>query len=254
MPIKGLIRKILRSCGYQIGPLNRFGSDPLVDIRKIFGDNPPSVMFDVGANEGQTASEYASAFPNAKIYSFEPFGQAFSKLNEVALHFPGITPVQCALGETIGSKELYLNVSSATNSLLQNAPQSGSFQPKGMAVPIGSTTVPVCTVDEYCKKQGIERIDVLKTDTQGYDLSVLRGADQMIAEQRIGVVFSEMLFTPLYSGQAQFQDLYIHLLNCGFRLVNLHSVCWNEQNYASWCDGLFVHPEAIARRLSKGTA
>jgi len=31
------------------------------------------------------------------------------------------------------------------------------------------------TIDEYCGLAGIDHIDVLKSDTQGFDLDVLRG-------------------------------------------------------------------------------
>jgi FkbM family methyltransferase len=249
--VKALLRNAIRASGYEIARANRFGVKPLKDIRKIFGTQIPRTVFDVGANEGQTAIEFAKEFPGATIYSFEPFGNAFCELQRVAARLPQITPVQSALGQTIGSQTLFLNAASVTNSLLPNAPEAAIFQPEGMALPAGSTTVPVSTVDDYCRQHGIQWIDVLKTDTQGYDLSVLVGAEQLIAAQKVSAIFVELLFAPLYSGQSNFQDIYAHLWGRGFKLVNFYSVSWNEQNYASWCDGLFVHPDALALASSK---
>jgi FkbM family methyltransferase len=47
---------------------------------------------------------------------------------------------------------------------------------RGGAV-VAETPVTVTTLDEYCAANGIERIDLLKNDTQGYELEVLRGAE-----------------------------------------------------------------------------
>ena len=40
--------------------------------------------------------------------------------------------------------------------------------------------VDVITVDEYCKKNGIKRINLLKIDTQGSEAEVLRGANNLL--------------------------------------------------------------------------
>lgn len=245
--MRALAKKLLRRMGYDVVRSGQPGRDPVADVQRLFGARPPETIFDVGANEGQTAIEYAKAFPKSTIYSFEPFDAAFDKLQRAASSFGQIRPVRCALGDVVGSKTLFLNSASVTNSLLPNAPEGNRFQPIGMATPEGKATVVVSTVDAHCQQHQVRRIDILKTDTQGYDLSVLRGADQLMAEQGVAVVFTELLFAPLYSGQAYFESVYTHLLERGFRLVNLYSVWHADDMCAAWCDGLFVHPEVLAR-------
>ena len=49
----------------------RLGHDPLADAGTILGERVACV-FDVGAHVGQTASRLMTAFPKARIYSFEP--------------------------------------------------------------------------------------------------------------------------------------------------------------------------------------
>ena len=56
------------------------------------------------------------------------------------------------------------------------------------------TTVQVETLDNYCQRNSISKIDLLKIDTQGYDLEVLRGAKQMLSEHRI----IEITFIDIY--------------------------------------------------------
>jgi FkbM family methyltransferase len=248
--MKTLIRGLLGLKGYEIAKLNRFGRHPLTDIRSILSErHRPRVIFDVGANEGQTAIKFATMFGEALIYSFEPFHDAFMQLQKVALKHPRIHPVESALGDKIESQTLRLNAASATNSLLPNAPEASTFQPEGMADTKGVATVCVSTVDAYCRMHGVQSIDILKIDTQGYDLTVLRGAEQLIVENRVAIILAEVLFAPLYVGQAYFHEIYDHLWRRGFRLVNLYDVAINGRTYASWCDALFVHPDALAKRV-----
>jgi hypothetical protein len=51
----------------------------------------------------------------------------------------------------------------------------------------GFVSVPLTTLDLYCADAGIDRIHIVKCDTEGHDLSVLRGASGMLASGRIDV-------------------------------------------------------------------
>ncbi len=41
---------------------------------------------------------------------------------------------------------------------------------------VRETEVAITTLDDYCRSTDVSRIDLLKIDTQGYELEVLRGA------------------------------------------------------------------------------
>ena len=58
--------------------------------------------------------------------------------------------------------------------------------------------VDVTTIDNYCRDYGIERIDILKSDTQGFDLEVLKGASRLLDQHRIHLVYVEIVFGKLY--------------------------------------------------------
>lgn len=51
--------------------------------------------------------------------------------------------------------------------------------------------VQVVRLDTYCGNQGIDWIDVLKIDVEGADTWVLEGAQRLLEEQRVGIVFFE---------------------------------------------------------------
>lgn len=50
-------------------------------------------------------------------------------------------------------------------------------------------------LDQYCKDNAIDHIDFIKIDTEGHELSVLRGCEQLIYDHNLKVVqfeFNEM--------------------------------------------------------------
>ncbi|MFZ9888828.1 MAG: FkbM family methyltransferase [Myxococcota bacterium] len=56
-------------------------------------------------------------------------------------------------------------------------------------------TVQTRTLDDFCAEHGVERIDLLKIDTEGHELRILDGARRMLAEKRIRALqfeFNEM--------------------------------------------------------------
>lgn len=73
---------------------------------------------------------------------------------------------------------------------------NNSLKPHEGSVSRGTQQVTVVTLDDFCQQHGIERIDFLKIDTEGFDLEVIRGADILFQQHRIGVVVAEVGFSP----------------------------------------------------------
>ena len=48
------------------------------------------------------------------------------------------------------------------------------------------------TLDNFCLSKKIENIDVLKIDTEGNDLNVLKGAKKLLSENKINVIYTEI--------------------------------------------------------------
>src|ERR1700722_2164202 len=63
---------------------------------------------------------------------------------------------------------------------------SNSLAPRSKEMPSGTPTiyrVPVTTIDRFCVEHSIDRINLMKIDAEGYDLSVLEGARKLFANQ-----------------------------------------------------------------------
>ena len=186
------VHRVLDRFGYILVKRNfaRFGYSLFTDVRRISRTWGWSVetVFDVGANVGQFATETLRGLPGATVYSFEPHPGAFAELSR--LSGPQLKTHELALAAEPGEATLYVYGSetetSLINSLTPNArfPQKFGFEPH-------EVKVRCATVDAFCQEAGIERIDLLKVDTEGFDLVVLRGAERMLREGRVRFVYVE---------------------------------------------------------------
>lgn len=236
--MKTFLLRLARSLGCDVSRTNAFGKNCFVDIRKL-APAVPRLGFDVGANEGQTAGELREIFPEARIYCFEPYEAAFRKLQQNLGGDPNISLERIAFGDHKGEATLYENAESVTNSLLPNAPEAHASQPADYAIPTGQSMVAITTVDDFCAERAITHLDFLKIDSQGYDLRILQGARKHLAERRISFIVVEMLFAPLYSGQAYFHEIYGFLTGSGYQLVGLYAIQRSPAGDILWCDALF---------------
>jgi FkbM family methyltransferase len=199
------------------------------------GDRP--LVFDVGANVGQTVQAFRKAFREPQIYSFEPSPTTFALLRMNTATIPDVHVWNRALGSSGGQMTLQEN----------DRPEMTSFLPLstfGWGSVIKQTRIEVDTVDDFCREQHIDRIDILKSDTQGYDLEVFKGAERMFQENRIGFVFSEVIFNDMYKNLPPMSQIYDFLISRNFLLVSFYELAYQER-LASWTDALFVQRSCV---------
>jgi FkbM family methyltransferase len=229
----------------------RLGRDPLDDIGTIL-DGRVRCVFDVGAHVGQTAARLASAFPTARIYSFEPDPRSFAALQAATARSAGrVDAVNAAVGDAEGHAAFFVNRFDQTNSLLKAAPGASQYllDTTGLT-PKAEITVPVMTLDRFCADRGIDRIDVLKVDAQGYELRVLDGARSLLSRVAVPVIYLEVCFVRIYEGQPLFPDIYRYLFDRGYRLVWLYESSFHTHLYALGANAIFIHESIGVRAQS----
>ena len=191
--VKGLLRLILDKHGYVLWKRNffHFGISPFVDMMRLntVWGRSLDVIFDVGANVGQFAREVRHELPAATIYSFEPHPQSFEKLSQAVAG--GLNHPQClALSDRIGNVTFYEYGSegegSLINSLVPNARFPVRFGYQSQAITVQSTTL-----DHFCASHDIGRLDFLKIDVEGAELSVLKGGAGMLRRGKIMAIYFE---------------------------------------------------------------
>ena len=225
--------------GRRIEKQRRLGFSREADWKRLLPRGQASVIFDVGANVGQTALTFADLYPLATIYSFEPGPEAYRELCANTADTPRIQPVNAALGAQVGRAELFLNGAHVTNSLLDNDPGAGLYVDPAFLAHRSTATVEVGTLDGFCGHRNIVRLDLLKIDAQGYELEILRGASRLIAERNAPLIYLEVSFVPIYRNQPLFPDIYEFMTEKGYKLAGLYGACSNR-NYLVSTDALFV--------------
>jgi FkbM family methyltransferase len=223
------------------------GRNPLSDVLSILGDHVQCV-FDVGAHVGQTAERLVSAFPRASIYSFEPDPHSFAMLRALADTNSRIEAVNAAVGDCDGDATFFVNRFDQTNSLLKADPGAHQYllDSSGLT-PQSEVRVPVLTLDRFCAARGIDRIDVLKLDAQGYELRILDGAQQLLIRRAVPLIYLEVCFVRFYQGQPLFPDVYRYLFDRGYRLVWLYENNFHTHFYSLGANAIFIH-ESIGER------
>lgn len=188
--VKDTARGVAERSGYWVRHRSvlPLGIDYMTDIARIsaaFGA-PVECFFDVGAHVGQTALAVASRFPEAEIYAFEPHPATFSELRRNTGN-PRIKTFNVALSDQEGDAEFFEFGALATcNSLVANAQFAMHEQ-----LPARKLTVNCTTLDRFCAGNSIRKIDVLKIDTEGHDLSVLQGGRQTLNAASVRFLYVE---------------------------------------------------------------
>lgn len=243
--LKQLLHKSLSALGYKLVRKTRKNEVrlPLLAAKNLLlGGGGSPVMFDIGANIGQTTLSMRDLFPGATVHAFEPGSEAFARLSESLGDTPGVHLHQVAIGSAPGRIQFHENAESTMSSVLP----LGS---EGWGIVKALREVELTTVDEVCQRHDIQHISILKSDTQGYELEVLRGATEIMEQGQVDCVFFELIFSDLYQGKPRFDTVLSFLLDRGYVLVSVYDI--HQMNgVAAWADALFIHRRCLSGKSS----
>jgi len=213
-------------------------STPLEIVRRTVG-REDCTIFDVGANVGSMTELYRVMFGQPKIHAFEPQPEIFAELERRVGKLDGVTLNRLALGEQLGTAIFYQNNDPATSSLLPLHPESSWAKQLNLA-PRAEIEVPVDTIDHYCATHGIESIDLVKLDIQGFEPDCLRGAIDMLRRRAIRLIQAEIITHRTYRRRTSFLDIESILAPCGYRLYSVIDVIGSQHGELLMLDALYV--------------
>jgi FkbM family methyltransferase len=243
MPLKSIAQQLFHALGYHLSSYrpDRCGIDPLRDMTRFVPDGSDRTIFDVGANRGQFLDQLRIQYPQAAIHSFEPSPATFQKLSTKTAGMANVATWNLALGARTGKSTLLENVSSDMSSMLQLGSQGWGRIEK-------QTEIDIQTVDDFCQAHSIPHVDILKSDTQGYDLEVFKGAERMMRENRIGLIYSEITFDEIYKNLPPFDEILRFLRERHFVLAAFYKMEFRRP-IVGWTDALFVSRQLLNSTL-----
>lgn len=217
------------------------GVDLRYDIQFKLRKIKLNTIFDVGANTGQTAIKWAQLYPGAKLYSFEPIAATFQKLRNNTSPYPNVSCQQLAFGDKTEEVEIKLfeEQDSELNSLLSgnmNSSENSRLE-----------KIRVTTIDAFLQENQIPGIDLLKIDTEGFEIHVLNGALDAFRLNKVKLIYIEVGLDNAVDKRHQlFTDIHQFLAAQNFVFFGLyeiaHSLLASRYHFAN---ALYVHASCI---------
>lgn len=182
-------------------------------VRTLLGSKAygPLVVLDGGANVGHWTRAALAAFPGAQIHAFEPSSTAVEALRSTVGADPRVSVHQLALSNETGQATLYSHQPGAIiGSLSKRRLARIEFDHQ--------ESVSMVTLSEWARSAGVDTVDVLKLDIEGFELDALRGADGLLGS--ISVIQFEFSAADIDT-RTYFQDFWYLLTEAGRRLYRL---------------------------------
>jgi FkbM family methyltransferase len=222
-----LFHRALKNIGLEVHRIN-VSSNPYFQLCKALNEFNINVVFDIGANTGQFATELRSFGYKGKIISFEPLFDAYQALAKVAAYdSKWIVHHRSAIGDFDGEIEINIAGNSASSSILPMLDYHISAA-EGTAY-IGTEKVPISKLDSVTSKYLSPSDNLfIKIDTQGFEWQVLNGADDSLKKAK--GVLCELSLVPLYEGQYLWLDVLSRLEIEGFTLWSLNQGFIDSRN------------------------
>jgi FkbM family methyltransferase len=197
------------------------------------------VAFDVGAHVGNFSRELLDSGRFAEVVAFEPDARNLAALRALEQRYPRFTVVPRAVDAAAGEREFHHDGDPATGSLL---PYRTGYANEG---PQRTARVAATTLDGHREtlRAGMF-VNVLKIDTQGRDLAVLRGGRGLLKADR-PVVIVEMIYLPLYEDQCHPEEIAAEMAAAGYELYALFNIHATAEGRLAFADAMFAPRELV---------
>jgi len=242
--MKSIIKFLLGKLGYRFAKIDFYENWVNIDavsnldfhyiIKNIINKEQNICCLDIGANIGQTAKKLRRYFPKATIHCFEPVEKTYELLIENLARYSDIHAYNVAMGSAKGEIEIFHRENSEWNSLVTNLNENARIN--------GATAemIKVDTIDNFVRKKNIATIDILKSDTEGFDLEVLKGAKHCLENHLIDTLYIEVGFNRKDIQHTYFTYIFEELENYGYGFSGLFEKSYTADNVILYANALFV--------------
>jgi FkbM family methyltransferase len=201
----------------------------------------------VGANAGyglyNTLMNSSIRFD--KIYAFEPDPEIYKILKENFKNFLNINTINAGCSDQSGTKTLYVTENRVSSSLadvnMNNQNEVGGHS--GGKPAFKQVDVNIINLYDFCEQNNIKEIDLLVTDCQGSDYTILKTMEPLLKERKIKNLFCEThrdgfeIYNGLDNSFSKFKELLNENYEIDFFMADINYVDKNNT------EELFKHIE-----------
>ena len=224
--LKKIFHKIFSLSGYklvgkkEIVKHNSFNAIHKFIFEKIIKKNK-LIIFDIGAHDGRSILRFKKKFPDAEIFSFEPTKNLYDKI--IKLSSEKIKIFNYALSNIDGEKKFchYEYLSGKTNSFYPMVKNSKYKiqRTKNKNETETIKNVNVKKLDTFIEENKISVIDLLKIDTQGAEIEILKGAEKILNSKKVNVIELEYILGIAHETRSSLYELEEMLHKNYYKLI-----------------------------------
>jgi FkbM family methyltransferase len=188
-------------------------------------------VVDIGASDGSWSTMLMRHFPACRYLLVEAQPVHEPALREYCKRHPNGQYVLAAAGENEG--HIHFDASDAFGGV-------ASYEPSG----VSDIRVPVVTVDAEVKARGLEGPYLLKLDTHGFEVPILKGAARTLASTE--VIVMECYNYRIAPECLTFDEMCRYLGEWGFRCIDLVDPMYRPYDDSFWqMDLVFVRSNRL---------
>ena len=200
--------------------------------RKIFSFlkkkiNKNAVLFDVGAHYGETIENFKKNFNFSEIHSFEASIKNFDILSKKYKEYYNSKIFINNFGLSDKNKELMINqfAESSSSTLSKINEKSHYFKRKMRILGLKENEknhyqyakVKLDLLDNYLKQKDINKVDLLKIDTEGHEYFVIKGS--LSSLPKINYIYFEHHYDDMLDKGYTFSNIHEFLTNNNFKKI-----------------------------------
>ncbi len=195
----------------------------------------PEHIFDVGAHSGEFTKLCRKIWPFAKLTCFEVLPPRVLELRSWCALDGNAFVVESLLGAEVKSAVPFHEMETASSVLEEHIPQLAPLR-----------SYPMQTIDSIIKSTGMIAPNFLKLDVQGYELEVLKGAQNTLS--KISVVLTEVNLIDIHKGAPLLDELVLFMRDAGFLAYDICGLARRPLDKALWqADVIFVPRDSALR-------
>jgi FkbM family methyltransferase len=212
-----------------------------LELLELLSEQPPQVIYDIGANIGTWTLLAKAVYPTAEIHAFEPLPRLAQPFLDNTRRLSQVHRHEVALGAVAAESPIKITDFVDASSFLELAELSTRHFNVHRRE---EEAVRVVRLDDYIRDQHVPPPCLIKFDIQGYELEAMRGAAGALGAAR--AVITEVSFVEFYKGQCLFHDIVGQLAESGYHLLAL-ARCTPLGKPLMQTDALFVKNDIRAR-------
>ena len=210
--------------------------------------NKLDVIFDIGAHKGESINFFNKYFKVKKIYSFEPSPINFAKLEKYINNKkfkPLIILENLGLGIRTEKKQLNQTIESSSSTFNEINYDSNYYNKKKKLLNffsnkkyISKIDVNIISLKTYIINNKIDKIDLLKIDTEGFEFNVLSGLEDEI--KKVNYIFFEHHYDDMYLKNYTYSDISELLKHNNFTIMHKNKMPFRKTFEYLWINNNYL--------------